>query len=128
MCWPPPEVLISTAHIGRSIPGSAGVHVGVVRVPVDLKCPVAVARPFWPHQGLGIKNNDAGEGIRCASLLEMGVACAGRGRSVGVDVDPNVQFFSNFSFLIGGLGYPGFSQPAKTAYIRVRSLYQTRTR
>ena len=105
MCCPPPEVLISTAHIGRSIPGSAGVHVGVVRVPVDLKCPVAVARPFWPHQGLGIKNNDAGEGIRCASLLEMGVACAGRGRSVGVDVDPTAPQAASqkYYFVIGRL-------------------------
>ena len=45
----------------------------------------------------------------------MGVARAGRGRAVAVDVDPNVQiFFKILKFFSGG--YPGFSQPAKTAY------------
>ena len=46
----------------------------------------------------------------------MGVARVGRGRSVAVDVDPNVQkkFENLFCFVSGG--YPRFSQPAKTAY------------
>ena len=45
-----------------------------------------------------------------------GRSCRTLARSVSVDVDPNVQknFFQKFLFFSGG--YPGFSQPAKTAY------------
>ena len=51
----------------------------------------------------------------------MGVARAGRGRAVAVDVDPNVQKkFQIFCFESGG--YPGFSQPAKTAYQSRKSI------
>ena len=45
-----------------------------------------------------------------------GRLCRTLARSVSVDVDPNVQKKSKkiFCFVLGG--YPGFSQPAKTAY------------
>ena len=45
-----------------------------------------------------------------------GRLCRTLARSVSVDVDPNVQKKNqqNFPFFSGG--YPGFSQPAKTAY------------
>ena len=45
----------------------------------------------------------------------MGVAHAGRGQSVAVDVDPNIQKKSKKIQYSSG-GYPRFSQPAKTAY------------
>ena len=45
-----------------------------------------------------------------------GRLCRTLARSVSVDVDPNVQkkIPKIFRFVSGG--YPGFSQPAKTAY------------
>ena len=46
-----------------------------------------------------------------------GRLCRTLARSVSVDVDPNARKknFTKFSVFFSG-GYPGFSQPAKTAY------------
>ena len=45
-----------------------------------------------------------------------GRLCRTLARSVSVDVDPNVQKKISKIFRFFSGGYPGFSQPAKTAY------------
>ena len=51
-----------------------------------------------------------------------GRLCQMLARSVSVDVDPNVQKKFREIFCFGSGGYPGFSQPAKTAYQSRKSI------